>query len=115
LMLVGRAAEAGVKQSLEDEEWIAIGDVQTRAEEMNLAVFGEDAVARVLNLAGQLLQVLRAEFVNLGIAERDQSRLQLFGRRAAADFQVAAQAGCKAAADRLDHRVNPQSHALGCQ
>ena len=58
----------GVEQPFEDEEWIAIGDVQARAEEMDLAILCEDAVACVLDLAGQLLQVLRAEFVNLGIA-----------------------------------------------
>src|SRR5262245_10620712 len=56
LMRVGRTTEAGTEESFKEEERIAVGNVEARAEQMDLAVLGEDAVVVVLDLSSELIE-----------------------------------------------------------
>src|SRR5437588_12974247 len=109
-MHIGRAAEAGVEQPLEDEKRIAVGDVQPRTQQMNLSSFGKHAIARVLDLRGKLSECCGTKFMYFWIAERHQSRLQVLGRNPAAGGVIDQAAGQIALADR---RARPIDHLRG--
>src|SRR5436190_22900595 len=66
-----------MEQSLEDDKWVGVADVQLLADQMDLAIFGEDTVAGVFNLAGEKFQLVLAELQYLGVPEQHQVGLEM--------------------------------------
>ncbi len=75
---MGRVADSHL---LEEPERVGVAQQVLIIESMDQSALGEDAPVRVADPPLELVEILRAELGDLGIAERHEARLDMLGQR----------------------------------